>query len=60
MSTWVPVPRPSAKLTMVDSDEVTEEDGRMTLLFRTDHGAYFLRITEPSGFVYWLQKVVQS
>jgi len=54
---WVPVAPPSAKLTPVDAEEVTEEDGRKTMVFRTDHGVRFIRITEPSRFTYWLQEV---
>lgn len=57
MTDWQPSPRPRANLTPVDGAEVDEADGRKTMIFRTDNGVRFIRITEPSGFVYWLQEV---
>lgn len=56
-STWLPVAPPTAKLEPVDTIEVTEDDGRQTRLFQTERGVRFLRITEESGFVYWMQEV---
>jgi len=48
---------PSAPLTQVDRVEVDEPDGRKTIVFETSTGVRFVRITEPSGYVYWLQEV---
>lgn len=48
---------PSAPLTPVDREEVTEPDERTSQVFVTTNGVRFVRITEPSGFVYWLQEV---
>ena len=48
---------PSAPLTPIDREEVTEPDGRVSMLFETRTGVRFCRITEPSGFVYWMQEV---
>jgi len=41
----------------VDREEVNEPDGRVTMVFQSTNGVRFVRITEPSGFVYWLQEV---
>jgi hypothetical protein len=57
VSRWIPVPPPSAPLEPVDREDVTEGDGRVTRLFATKNGVRFVRITEESGFVYWLQEV---
>lgn len=57
MSHWTPTAAPSAKLTPVDAAEVTETDGRQTMVFRTDNGVRFIRITEPNGFTFWMQEV---
>ena len=57
MSRWIPSPVPSAPLTPVDREEVLEEDGRATMLFETKNGVRFVRITDPSGYTYWLQEV---
>lgn len=59
VSVWEPVPPPTSGVTPVDREEVTEEDGRVTRVFQSARGVRFVRITEPSGFVYWLQEVVQ-
>lgn len=56
MAHWAPCARPSAPLVSIDADEVTETDGRKTQLFRTESGVRFIRITEPSGFTYWMQE----
>jgi hypothetical protein len=48
---------PSAQVTPVDREEVEESDGRRTMVFETSTGVRFVRITEPSGYVYWLQEV---
>lgn len=60
MSRWFPVARPSAQLTPIDGAEVEEEDGRKTMLFRTDNNVRFIRITEPSGFTYWMQETKET
>jgi len=57
MSRWIPSPVPSAPVTPFDVQEVPEDDGRTTMVFETKTGVRFVRITEPSGFVYWLQEV---
>lgn len=57
MPKWVPVPKPSAVLTAVDPEPVTEPDGRVTQLFQTVNGKRFLEVVEKSGFVLWLQEV---
>jgi hypothetical protein len=57
MADWTPCPAPSAKVTPVDTREVEEDDGRKTMVFATDNGVRFVRITEPAGFVYWLREV---
>lgn len=57
MSTWIPVPPPSAKIEAIDREDVTEDDGRITRLFQTERGVRFVRIAEESGYVYWLQEV---
>jgi len=57
LTNWAPSPVPKAQLTPVDGAEVDEADGRKTMIFRTATGVRFIRITEPSGFVYWLQEV---
>lgn len=57
MSRWIPSPVPSAQVTPVDREEVQESDGRKSMVFETSTGVRFVRITEPSGFVYWLQEV---
>jgi hypothetical protein len=57
MSRWTPSPVPSAPLTPIDRDEVEEKDGRKTMVYETSTGVRFVRITEPSGYVYWLQEV---
>jgi len=54
---WIPSPVPSSPVTPVDREEVLEVDGRATMVFETKTGVRFCRITEPSGFVYWLQEV---
>jgi len=54
---WIPSPVPSAQVTPVDREEVEESDGRKTMVFETATGVRFVRITEPSGYVYWLQEV---
>ena len=41
----------------MDREEIPEEDGRMTRVFESKNGVRFVRITEPSGYVYWLQEV---
>lgn len=56
-TTWEPSPVPSASVTPIDRCEVDEPDGRKSMLFETSTGVRFVRITEPSGFVYWLQEV---
>jgi hypothetical protein len=58
-SRWIPSPVPSAPLTQVDRVEVDESDGRKSIVFETSTGVRFVRITEPSGYVYWLQEVKQ-
>lgn len=60
MTRWVPVATPKAPLTPIDGAEVEEADGRKTMLFRTDHNVRFMRITEPSGFVYWIQEMREA
>lgn len=57
MSTWIPVPPPTAKIEPIDREDVTEDDGRITRLFQTSRGVRFVRIAEESGYVYWLQEV---
>ncbi len=57
MTRWVPVPAPTSGVTPVDREEIPEEDGRMTRVFESKNGVRFVRITEPSGYVYWLQEV---
>lgn len=57
MSRWIPSPVPSAPVVPVDSAEVEESDGRKTMVFETSRGVRFVRITEPSGYTYWLQEV---
>jgi hypothetical protein len=54
---WIVSPVPSAQVTPVDREEVEEPDGRRTMVFETSTGVRFVRITEPSGYVYWLQEV---
>ena len=56
-SRWSPSPVPSAPVTPVDREEVLESDGRKTMVFETKTGVRFVRITDPSGFTYWLQEV---
>lgn len=56
-SRWVPVPPPDAPLETVDRDDVVEDDERITRVFQTANGVRFVRISEPSGFTYWLQEV---
>lgn len=56
-STWIAVPPPTSGLTPVDREEVTEPDGRITRVFQTANGVRFVRISEPSGYTYWLQEV---
>lgn len=56
-SRWIPSPVPSAQVTPVDHEEVNEPDGRKTMVFETARGVRFVRITEPGGYVYWLQEV---
>lgn len=58
-SRWVPVPPPDAPVETVDSEEVAEADGRLTRVFQSKNGVRFVRISEPSGFTYWLQEVKQ-
>jgi hypothetical protein len=57
MSRWIVSPVPSAQVTPVDREEVDEPDGRKSMVFETSTGVRFVRITEPSGYVYWLQEV---
>lgn len=57
MSRWIPVAPPTAPLESVDREDVVEPDGRITRAFMTNRGVRFVRITEESGFVYWLQEV---
>ena len=57
MSRWVPVPVPTAPLEPVDREEVAEDDGRLTRVFQSKNGVRFVRISEISGFTYWLQEV---
>lgn len=57
VSRWEPSPVPSATVVPIDRAEVEEPDGRKSMLFETANGVRFVRITEPSGFVYWLQEV---
>jgi hypothetical protein len=54
---WEPSPVPSAPVTPVDTAEVDEPDGRKSMVFQTRTGVRFVRITEPSGYVYWIQEV---
>lgn len=56
-SRWIVSPVPSAQVMPVDREEVEESDGRRTMVFETSTGVRFVRITEPSGYVYWLQEV---
>ena len=56
-SRWIPSPVPSAPVVPIDREEVEESDGRKTMAFETKTGVRFVRITEPSGYVYWLQEV---
>ena len=56
-SRWVPVPVPTAPLEPVDREEVAEDDGRLTRVFQTANGVRFVRISEVSGYTYWLQEV---
>lgn len=53
---WIPVPPPTSGVTQIDREEVTEDDGRKSMVFQTSTGVRFVRLTEPSGFVYWLQE----
>jgi hypothetical protein len=58
MARWEPSPQPTGLgLQQVDGSEVEEPDGRKSLVFQTGHGVRFVRITEPSGFTYWLQEI---
>lgn len=57
MSRWVPVPVPDAPLESVDREEIREDDGRLTRVFQSKNGVRFVRISEESGFTYWLQEV---
>lgn len=57
MSRWIPVPPPDAPLEPVDRAEVPEDNGDITRVFRTTRGVRFVKIVEPSGFVYWMQEV---
>jgi len=57
VSRWIPVARPTAPLDPVDREDVVEDDGRITRVFMTSRGVRFVRITEESGFVYWMQEV---
>ena len=57
MARWIPCARPRAQLTPIDAAEVTEDDGRVTMLYRTDHNVRFIRITEPNGFTFWMMEV---
>lgn len=54
---WIVSPVPSAQVAPVDREEVDEPDGRKSMVFETSTGVRFVRITEPSGYVYWLQEV---
>jgi hypothetical protein len=56
-SRWIVSPVPSAQVTPVDREEVDEPDGRKSMVFETSTGVRFVRITEPSGYAYWLQEV---
>lgn len=51
------MPVPDAPLESVDREEVTEDDGRLTRVFQSKNGVRFVRISEESGFTYWLQEV---
>lgn len=57
MSNWVPVPAPTSGVQPVDQDEITESDGSTSRVFESATGVRFVRITETSGFVYWLKEV---
>lgn len=57
MSRWVPAPPPDAPVEPVDREDVVEADGRITRVFQTAKGVRFVRIAEPSGYVYWLQEL---
>lgn len=54
---WIPSAVPSAPVVPIDRAEVEESDGRKTMVFETARGVRFVRITEPGGYVYWLQEV---
>jgi len=41
----------------VDREEIPEPDGSVSQVFQSAHGVRFVRIVEPSGFVYWLKEV---
>jgi hypothetical protein len=56
-SNWVPVPAPTSGVTPVDREEIPEPDGSTSRVFQSANGVRFVRVTEPSGFVYWLKEV---
>jgi len=57
VSRWTPVPQPKAALEPLELEPTTEANGDRTQVFRTANGVRFVKIVEPTGFVYWLQEV---
>ncbi len=57
MPKWVPVPKPDAELTLVQTDVGSPVAGQTTRLYVTANGVRFARIEDTLGVVNWWQAV---
>jgi hypothetical protein len=57
MTRWVTTTQPSALLTQEPGPVSTDKHGSEVVYFRTAFGKRFARITETSGFVFWMREV---
>jgi hypothetical protein len=57
MTRWVTTAQPGAELTQEPGPPSTDQHGSEIVYFRTAFGKRFARITETSGFVFWMREV---
>ncbi len=57
MTRWVTTTQPAAQLTQEPGEPSTDQHGSTIDYFRTAYGKRFARITETSGFIFWMREI---
>jgi hypothetical protein len=57
MTRWVTTTQPAAAVTQVDGEPKTDPHGSEITYWQTAFGKRFARITEKSGFTFWMREI---